>query len=427
MTQLAGYYLDVGRPDATLDLTGRLISSGVKTTQVYYFQGIAHEQLGHLQDAGVWLEHATSLDPTNAQILFTLTDLYLRLNRQEDAERIAKRAATFDANDERALLNYGVVLLQERKFDDARAQFEQAAKLGPKDASPLVLIARSYEGQDNGQLAMQSFTRALSADPKSFDAAIGKAHLQGVQHDVHGAIAGFESALPLASTDDERVAVLDQEAGLYLNAKMPTEAEGVLKRSIASYPAISGAHLAYGDFYATQNKLGDAEAEWKLALGPKRNNRDALFRLGDYYAQTNQPQKAIDIYSRAVELNPNDPQALAQLGQSYGLDRQFEKARDAYRRSFAIVRTPQALAGIAASDLQLKSYKEGSAAFDAIDTDAGDFLKGNPQLYYVMGKLYTGNHEKAKAKSAYKRFLAYVKPGTPVQVEVKKLISALDH
>jgi tetratricopeptide (TPR) repeat protein len=418
--------MDVGRPDFAAPLTHRLIALGSKAAQVYYLDGAALEQLGHLNEATTSLEHASDLDPTNEQVLFTLTDAYLRGNRAQDAERIAKRATAFNAGDKRSFLNYGVVLLQERKYDQARTQFEAASKLDPKDAAPLVLEARSYEGQNAGDLALQAFDRAIAADSKSFDARVGKAHFQASRHDVKDAIATFESALPYAQSDEEHVAVLDQEASAYLNAKMPSDAESVLKRSIASYPKAPAAHLGYGDFYAARNNYGAAEAEWKLALGANRDSREALLRLGDYYAQSNQGQKAVDMYKRAVELNPTDPQALAQLGQAFGINRQFSQARDAYRHSFAIMRTPQALAGIGASDYQLKSYKEGAAAFDALNDGAGDFLKATPQLYYVMGKLYTENNEKTKARGAYKKFLTYVKPGSPVQVEVKKLLASLE-
>jgi tetratricopeptide (TPR) repeat protein len=426
MAELSGYYLDAGRPDLALPLTHRIITLGTKAAQVYYLDGVAQEQLGHMPEATASLERAGNLDPTNAQVLFTLSDLYLRTNRPADAERVAKRATVFHATDKRAFLNYGVVLMQEKKFDEARKQLEAAVKLDPKDVAPIVLEGRSYEGQNAPDLSLQAFNRALAVDPKSFDALIGKARVQAAKRDVKGAIATYESALPYAQDDDERVAVLDQEAGVYLRAKMGGDAENMLKRSVAEYPKAALAHLAYGDFFAGQNKSANAEAEWKLALGPNNDNREAMFRLGDYYVQTNQPRKAVGMYKRAVELNPNDPQALAQLGQAYGLDRQFTSARDAYRHSFMILRTPQALAGIAASDYQLKSYQEGAAAFDALKVGAVGFLKANPQLYYVMGKLYTGNNEKSKARSAYKQFLTYVKPGTPVQAEVKKLLASLN-
>jgi tetratricopeptide (TPR) repeat protein len=372
------------------------------------------------------LESASDLEPTSSEILFTLTDLYLRTNRPQDAERVAKRATTFNPSDKRAFSNYGLVFMQEGKFDDARAQFEQAAKLDPTDAAPIVLEGRSYESQNAPALALQTFNRALTIDPKNFDALVAKAHVQAEQNDVTDAIATYEQAVPLADNDEERVAILDQEAGVYLNKKDPVDAEAVLKRSISSYPTVYGAHLAYGDFYASENKYSDAEAQWKLALGPNNDMHDALLRLGDFYFQSNRMGEAVAEYKRASDLAPNDPQLLAQLGQAYGMNHQFDLARQTYQRSFALARTPQALAGIAASDYQLHSYREGAAAFDAIQSGAPDFLKANPQLFYVMGRVYTGNNEKSKAKTAYKIFLSYVKPGSVVQRQVKQLISALD-
>jgi len=425
MAQLAGYYLEVGHPDLTLPLTQKLIGSGVKTAQVYFLDGSAQMELGQVAPAVASLEKASDLEPTSSQILFTLTDLYLRTNRLADAERVAKRATTFNATDKRAFSNYGLVLMQEKKFDDARAQFEAGAKLDPTDASPIVLEARSYEAQNAAVLALQTYNRALTVDPKSLDALIGKAHIQSSQNSVADAIATYEQAIPVADNDEERVAILDQEAGVYLSQKDPADAEGVLKRSISTYPNVFAAHLAYGDFYAAQNKYQNAEAEWKLALGPNNDAHDALLRLGDYYFQSNQMSRAVDEYKRAADLDPNDPQLLAQLGQAYGMNRQFDRARDSYQRSFVLARTPQALAGIGASDFQLHSYREGAAAFDALQNGAPDFLRANPQLFYVMGKVYTGDNQKGKARSAYQHFLAFVKPGSAVQIQVKKLLSAL--
>ena len=248
MTDLARYYMNVGRPDLALQLTHRLISLGTKSAQVYYLDGVGLEQVGHLDEAVVSLVKASDLDPTNEQVLFTLTDVYLRSDRAQDAERVAKRAAAFNTSDKRAFLNYGVVLVQERKFDQARVQFEAAAKLDPKDAAPVVLEARSYEGQNANDLALQSFNRAIAVDAKSFDARVGKAHLQGALHQVKDAVETYEAALPYAQTDEERVAILDQQASAYLNAKMPGDAENILKRSIASYPESAGGALGIRRF-----------------------------------------------------------------------------------------------------------------------------------------------------------------------------------
>ncbi|HEY0798249.1 MAG TPA: tetratricopeptide repeat protein, partial [Candidatus Baltobacteraceae bacterium] len=117
MLELAGNYLEVGRPDLTSSLTQRLIGAGTKTAQVYFLDGSADMQLGQIPAAIVSLEKASDLEPTSSQILFSLTDLYLRTNRYSDAERVAKRATTFNPSDKRGFMNYGLVLVQEKKYD----------------------------------------------------------------------------------------------------------------------------------------------------------------------------------------------------------------------------------------------------------------------------------------------------------------------
>lgn len=425
LLDLAGVYLSVGRPDKALPLTQKLLSLGQKTAQAYFLDGAANEQLGKIKEATASLEQASNLEPTNSQVLLTLTDLYLRTNRPADAERVAKRATTFNAGDKRAILNYALVLAQEKKFDDARAQFEAAAKVDPKDSTPLVLEARTYIEQKNTALAASTFDRALAVEPKSADALLGKARLIATGHDVKGAIALYEQLLGVLVDDGEKAAVVDEEALFYSTEKMPSDAEATYKRAISSYPSVSGTHIAFGDYYARTNRPADAEAEWTRALGDKRDNPAALARLGDYYMSRNDAAKASDNYKRLTEVSPQDPAALVRLGQAYALQRQFDKSRDAFRHSFEVSRTPQALAGLGAADYELRNYKEASEIFDALDRDVPDFLKASPQFYVVMGKCYAETNQKAKAKSAYERFLPFISKDAKATAEVKKMIAAL--
>jgi len=78
LLDLACYYLAENQNDRALALTQRLLSLGAKTAQVYYLDGIANQGLGRIKDATQDFEQATTQDPTNAQILLTLTNLYLQ-------------------------------------------------------------------------------------------------------------------------------------------------------------------------------------------------------------------------------------------------------------------------------------------------------------------------------------------------------------
>lgn len=424
--ELAGYYLGTGHPDQALVLTQRLMTLGSKTAQVYYMDGVANQSLGNVREATADFEQATNQEPTNAQILLTLTNLYLQTNRGADAERVAKRATTFNATDKRVFENYGLVLGQEGKFDDARAQFETAAKLDPKDAAPIVLEARAYVSQKALALAAQEFDRALSVDPKNNDALLGKASLQATNHDVKGSIATFELLLANEKTDDAKAAVLVQEYQVYRDEKMMDDAVGVLKRGLALYPNAGSLHIAMGDYNVGIIKdRGAAETEWKTALGPNRDNPDALSRLGELAMAQNKKSDAVGYFKRLTEVLPYDPSTWLTLAQVFAQNGQYQDARDSFRHSFEIQRTPQSLAGLGTSDLQLKNYRECGQIFGALDKNAAAFMKQNPQLIYVYARCATGAGDRDTARAQFTRLKTYVKAGSPLAAEVNRALLSL--
>jgi tetratricopeptide (TPR) repeat protein len=425
MTQLAQDYYAINRPDLALGLTQKLLASGTKTAQVYYVDGVSHAALGHEKESISDLENASNLEPTNAAVLTTLTTLYLRANRPTDAERVAKRAITFNKGDENSLVVYGQVLATEQKFDDARTQFEAAAKIAPTDPHPVVLEAQTYASQNAIALAAQVYDRAVAIDPKSAEALAGKAQISGVQHNVPVAIDTFNKLLALATTDEEKAAVSDQMARLYAVEKMNSQADSTYRNTIASYPKVSAAHLNYGDYLAFIKDNAGAVREWTAAAGPNRDNADALSRLGDYYKQTNDLPKSIDNFKRLTEVAGGDPRPWLLLAGVYAQNHQYEKARDAFRHSYALGRSAEALVGLAQSDFAMKNYKETILIFSALDHNAPNFTKQNPQVLYVLGQSYQKTGDKKGARDAYTRFLAYTKPGSQAQAEVKELIAQM--
>ncbi len=426
LRDLAGYYLAANRPDAAYPLTQKLLQLGNKTAQTYFLDGVANQGLGRVNEATADFENASNREPTNSQILLTLTDLYLRQNRGADAERVAKRATTFNVTDPRVFENYGLVLAQENKMNDARAQFEAAAKLAPKDPLPFVLEARSYITEKNPAAAQQTFDRALALDAKNSDALLGKARLYAAGKDTTNAIATYEQLYNVVPNDDAKAAVYVEEYQVYRDAKNNDKALDTLKRGEAALPKSLALHVAHGDYEAGIAKdQAAAEREWKTALGPDRNNTDALTRLGELSLQQRHVDDALGYFKRLTQVAPNDPAAWSTAGTIELQTSRFRDAHDAFRRAFELARTPQFLAGVGTTDLQLKNYKECSAVFSAIDKNAAPFMKQNPQLLYAYGKCALANGEKDKARSAYTRLRPMLKPNTPVASEVNKALASL--
>jgi tetratricopeptide (TPR) repeat protein len=425
-TELAADYLQINRPDLALPLTQKLLQNGTKTAQVYYFDGLAHNGLGHQKESLADLEQAANLEPTNPGVLGLLTNMYLQQNRPQDAERVAKRAVTFNKDDKNAYLAYGQVLAAEGKFDEARQQLENAVKLDPKDVRPILLEAQTYTAQNSIALAASLYDRAVGIDPTSVDALVGKAKIAAQQHNVKDAIATYENILKLQTDPTDKVAVIDQEAIVYANEKMDTEADAAFKRAISEYPNILSAHTSYGEYLLGKKDNAGAEREFVSGAGPNRDQVDALARLGQLYAGQGQYQKAVDQFKRVSELAPNDPRSHLLLGATYSANKQFDKAASEFKASYQLQHTPDALMGLGQADLRTRNYTECAQVYDALDKGAPDLTKQNPQILYGLGQCYQGAKQPDKAKAAYQKLLAMVKPGSQAANEVKQLIAAID-
>jgi tetratricopeptide (TPR) repeat protein len=425
-TELAADYLQINRPDLALPLTQKLLQSGTKTAQVYYFDGLAQNGLGHQKESLADLEQAANLEPTNPGVLGTLTDTYLRLNRPQDAERIAKRAVTFNKDDKNAYIAYGQVLATEGKYDEARQQLESALKLDPKDVRPLLLEAQTYTQQNAIALASQLYDRAIAIDPTSTDALVGKARIAAAQHNVKDAIASYDALYKLQTDPNDKVAVIDQEAIVYATEKMDGEAETAFKRAISEFPNVLSAHTAYGEYLQSKKDNAGAEREYIAGTGPNRDQIDAIAKLGQLYASQNQIQKSIDQFKRVSELAPNDPRSHLLLGATYSANKQFDKAVAEFKASYGLQHTPDALMGLGQADLQTHNYTECVQVYDALDKGAPDLSRQNPSILYGLGQCYQGAKQPDKAKATYQKLLTYVKPGSQAANEVRSLIAAID-
>jgi tetratricopeptide (TPR) repeat protein len=405
MAQLAAEYLQVSRPDIALQYTQHLLQMGNKTAQVYYYDGFAYEQLGNLTAATYDLEQASNLDPTNLGVLAQLADVYIRTNRFADAERVARRAVTFNKNEPGALETLGSVYAAEQHYDDARAQFEAAFAMNTKDTGPLYQIATTYAQQDNIPMALQSIGRVLAINPRDVQALVFKADLYARQHDDARATEAFDDAVVAAPTDDEKVAIMVRKAGYFIAEKKEQQGVAILQQTVTQFPKVPTGFVAFGNYYAGQRQFDKANAQWQAALALDSSNGPALLGLGEVALQTGRLNESISYLRHYTQVQP-DAQGFALLGQAYSRVHDYSGARDACGKSFEIQRSPVTLSCVAGADFELKNYKEAAQIFDALDKAAKNYLDNSPELLYIAAKSYAGSNQCAKAAAAYKRLLA---------------------
>lgn len=421
--QLAAAYLQVGRPELSVQITQHLLQAGDKSAQVYYYDGYAQQALGNVQAATADFNTASDLDPTNFGILAQLADMYLKQNDTADAERVAKRAVVFNKKQPAALMELGSVYAAEQKYDLARAEFEKAFALDPKDASPIFQIATTYTEQDNIPKALTTIQRALDIDPKNLQALVYRADLYARQHDDSRATMAYDDAIVAAPTDEEKVAIMVRKAAYYVNEKNTPQALAVFRQMTTLYPKVASGFVAFGDYYASQRDFAQAENEWHAALKIDPNQAQALLSLGQVAMQQGKTTDGITYLKAYTKVSP-DAQGFALLGQAYSQVHDYKNAREACGRSFQIERTPQTLSCVGGADFELHNYKEAAQIFDVLDRGAKDFMDRNPQLLYIAAKSYASTAQCGKAVAAYKRLLPMMKKGTKDYAAIHKAAAA---
>lgn len=424
MVELAGQFLGIQRPDLSIQLTQRLLQMGDKTAQVYYLDGYAQQALGRVDGAIADLEQAENLDPSNEGVLEQLTSLYLRANRFTDAERIANRALVLNKGDASSVSVLGSVYAAEGKMDEARAQFLKASSMDPKSTGPLYQISLTYAQQNNIPAALDWIGKVLAIDPKDEQALISKGDLYARQHDDAKASAAYDDAIVAASSDAEREQIIVRKAQYFAAEKKEGQAQGVFTQAIAQYPQSAQLHVSYGDYWASQKNMPNAQKEWQAALAINKDDPTALARLGQLAMQQGKMSEAVGYLKHLTDLQP-DPAAFAMLGQAYSFMHDYSRSKDACAKSFSMEKSPATLGCIAGADFELKNYKEASQIFDVLDKNAKGFLDQNPQLLWVAGKTYAQNNEKQKAVSAYKRLLPLIRKGTKEYGEIQSQIAML--
>lgn len=419
MSELAAQFLQINRPDLTLQLTQHLLQVGDKTVQVYYYDGVAAGELGNGRAATYDLEQASNLDPTNMGVLAQLAELYLKANRPADAERVAKRAVTFNKDQPAALSALGSIYAAEQKYDDARTEFEAAFALNKKDTTPLFQIATTYAQQNNIPMGLQTIDRALMIDPRSVQALVYKADLYAKQHDDAHATAAYDDAIVAASSDDEKAQIMVRKASYFISEKKNPQGEAILTQIVTQFPKVPSGFVALGDYYAQQHQWDKATQELKAALALDPDNAAALLSLGEISMQNGRASDSVGYLKHYTQVSP-DAQGFALLGQAYSQTHNYAGARDSCGKSFEIQRSPETLSCVAGADFELKNYKEAAQIFDALDKSAHSFLDQNPPLLYIAAKSYQNANQCSKAVAAYKRLLPMMRKGTKEYATVKQ-------
>lgn len=245
----------------------------------------------------------------------------------------------------------GIEADQQRRIDDAIAEFKKATEEDPKLAPAFLDLGQAYLEKRDYASAVPPLKRALELNP-SIEGAhqlLGYALLaQGYADE---AIPHFEKAhdsatlgIALVEAGRPADAIPHLQAALAKDPNDPDllyylgRASGLLSKQAfdaleARFPDSARAHQMMAENYAVLRDEPNAEKEYQAAIQAKPDTLDLHMELGQLYARAQEWDKAEAEFRAETELQPGKAEAFYRLGDALLEEGKVEDARAALERS----------------------------------------------------------------------------------------------
>jgi tetratricopeptide (TPR) repeat protein len=259
------------------------------------------QQAGEVGEAIRGFKIVNSLRPEFVAAPVNLGNIYLELNRLEDAQSNFSNALASDKSSAAAYYGLGQVALSKRNYDEAVNYFRKALELAPGANRIHYSLAMAYRGLGDAEktklhLAQQGTVGVRVADPL----------IDGLQELVQGA----------------RVHLI--RGRMALEAKRYAEAVTEFRQAVSASPDSVTAHANLGAALTQTGDLSGAMEQFEATLRIDPNNTTAHYNLAVLLANENKYQQAIVHLQAVSRINPKDFGAMAMLISLLAASPQYE-------------------------------------------------------------------------------------------------------
>jgi len=279
------------------------------------------------------------LYPVNLENLIVQALALYEKGDLEQSQRVFKEALEVDSLNMTALTHLGRIAARQEKLTDACYWLARAAGLPGAGATVhyelgcfLELRARSDDELD---LALQSYSRAVELDINQHAAFFNKANIHKRKAEVELALQSYNAAiyvetlnpyyfnnrgdlllqlksLPFALQDFDRAIELDPSIGYFQDNKGNVlkelrrldESSVAFKRSLAVDPENALTYNNFGSLFLEQEFWDKALACFEMALRIEPGFYYALYNKGLLYQRFNLLDKALECYEKALLSHP---------------------------------------------------------------------------------------------------------------------------
>jgi tetratricopeptide (TPR) repeat protein len=294
-----------GDSDSALDSYRRALSVDRGSAAGEFGIGRLALAKGDLEESATHLERARELAPEAGSIQATLSQLYHRLGREEEAGKAAARARKLHPDvevDDAVLASVkeeavSIVGYQHRALDAeqagdpsrAEALLRRAIEIRPDDASLSYNLANHLSRQGRHREAEESYRQALRLDPGHVPTLVNLGILAAENGEIERAVSLFEKAL--ARDPSHPGALLGLGNAAAARGRLDTAVQ-LFERALESDPDRPDAHYALARALSARGEIDAAIEHFRNALEGAPERGDIHIHLASLHARRHDVQEA---------------------------------------------------------------------------------------------------------------------------------------
>ncbi|HPQ15835.1 MAG TPA: tetratricopeptide repeat protein, partial [Bryobacteraceae bacterium] len=263
--------------------------------------------------------------------------------------------------------NLGRALVAKGDLEQAKVQFQEAARLRPDYVAPKLALATLATHRRDFGAAIQNADEVLKLEPGNIGARLIRSSALAAVGNRDQARQELEATLKMAPESRE---ALIQLGMLNLADRRYSEAEKIftklyeadrddlrglmglsetyagqgnydramqlLEKELARRPGTAQIQLALGNLAYRAKRYDQAVRNYQEILKQQPNDGGVYLRLGETYRVMGDTKSAMDAFRRAKELLPSDAQPALQLALLLDSAGQYEDARSVYEQVLRI-------------------------------------------------------------------------------------------
>jgi cellulose synthase operon protein C len=322
--------------EATLKLTPK--HAGATTLRALLTWEMQRDDQAAMKDLTATLEPANrkNLGPSEiSNALAAKGVISFARDRAGEARAAFDEAVRIDPRNVTALVGQGEVLYADGRYTEALTRFEEGMRKDPSSAQATIGVAKAKLALELLADAKTILTGARQRFPKEMGVALTLAKVEEQLGNRKVADELYSTAIDLADPSNPDAILAYAAMARFLASQGKTaDAQAKLDQARAKLPDTAALQRAFGDVAVAQGQYDEAVAHYQAALQKTPNDLGTRFRLGVTYRKMKKLDEAAKVLDEVAAIDKEYPNLALERGLLFEQAGETQKALEQFNGAY---------------------------------------------------------------------------------------------